>query len=522
LAGLACSSYTLAASAKVDLQVRNAYINKFTDGNSQYFVEFLYVVIQNNGPDDFNGTFSISASNGSRYGKEKFTGRINRGQSAVISVIGSPTSNPYSINVDSESEVVETKEGNNYFYFVRDEPQIIITPGWYGSNVNNSNDTLFVLPGEMIYSQFSLSEGNSKKDIVGIKYSMSSYNFSNDCQIYFGVQNRFGDNSDNATYSYEYENDQTTYPSSAKATFNWMANNSASAIDYFWLGDFSATNNKIVGEVKNIYLNVTVALTNLTNYYAGLMRSIKTIDRIRCDVNDDGVVDKADFDIMSEVVNEDIYNPCEPSKNLYKEKGLNYGAGIILFSRPDFASNCLLNIWLHDKNDPLVQGLGIGELMSNTQSRFAIEQTANSYSVVGNELVIDAPEADLYNVTAQKADGKLFQATGKMGESVQIPLNAKDIRVETVRLNNSETTTKLFAPKDQDKKLISVRSTYFSDQINISGTGKLTIVNLSGQTLFTGNLDGNELNIPTSNWSVGMYIAKAVSGGKIQTIKLVK
>jgi len=532
LAGLACSSYTLAASAKVDLQVRNAYINKFTDGNSQYFVEFLYVVIQNNGPDDFNGTFSISASNGSRYGKEKFTGRINHGQSAVISVIGSPTLDPYSIYVDCNGDVLETNEGNNYLYFVRDEPQLGIVGGWSGNDARYYNDTLLVLPGEYIYSQFSLTEYNQVKSIIGINYSIDSYDFTGNSTIDFGIQHYSENNFNNGTYSFRDKEYYYNYYSDnfLRTTFNWMANSNESALNYWWLGDFSGENTpSVVGEIKDIYISVNVALmcpgtVNTTNKYLSLTRSIKTIDRIRGDVNDDGVVDQADVDILVDVVTNNLYNPCQPTPNIYQEKGLNYGAGIVLFSRPDFVSNCLLNIWVHDKTDPLVQGLGIGEMMSETvpgSQNSSVQKVANSFEVSGENLKINAPGADLYNVTAQTLEGKTFQATGKMGESVQVPLDAKSIRVETVKIKQNLTAVASI----KNNINVSVYPNPITDYVNIKSADKgiVKVVTLNGQTIFSAELKSEEeLRISASSWANGIYFINVSSATGKKTVKIIK
>lgn len=515
LASLACSSYVSAAEAvttpKVDLQVNKVYFKEYTQENSDYSIKFLMVDIQNNGPDDFDGTFSVGISGGDSLFMQDFTGTIKAGEIIPLSVVGGPTSNTYSFYLDIKHKVSETNESNNYFSFVRDEPQIMITSGWSGLKVNDSEDTLFVLPGEMIYSQFCLQEANNKKDIIGIKYQASSYGFSDSCPINFDIQTRFEENPD-VTYSY--------YSGPTEAKFNWMANDSHSAIDYFWLGNFSSTNDKEVGKVKNIFLNTTVALANLTNYSTNITRSIKTIDRLRCDVNNDGVVDQKDLDIMNEVVNEDLYNPCISFKNIYKEDGINYGAGAILFSRPDFASNCLLNIWLHHKYDQLVQGLGIGKPMSDIQSRFAIEQTANSYSVSGKEMTINAPDATLYCVTAATANGKMFKVSGQIGERIILPDSTSNFTVETVKLKNQEISTKLFSPKGEESSLMSISQT--KNQLSISGSGKLTIFDLGGRQIFSGQSTGS-LDISTANWPSGIYVAKIVSvGGKTQTTKLIK
>lgn len=512
-----------AASAQVDLQVRNAYIYKFTDPNSDYQVEFLRVVVQNNGPDDFVGQFYISASDGSKRGSQDFVGVIKSRHTVDISVVGSPTLSPYSFFIDPEGKVEETDEGNNYFYFDRDEPQVAIIDSWTGLKLK-SQDTLYVLPGEYLYSQFSLTDFG-KESIIGIRYEIFSYNFVGESNLDFGVQIASDNNFHDGTYSYRgtnyYYDQGCNYP---KTTFSWMANSSEAAVDYWRLGNFSGENSVPVGEVRDIYLfaNVAVSLSDKTtaSSWLNLSRSIKTIDRIRGDVNDDGVVNQEDVNILVDVVTDNSYNPCIPSPGIYQERGLNYGAGIVLFSRPDLVSNCLLNIWVHDKNDPLVQGLGIGEMMS---SRFqsAIEKVANTFTMSGSELLISAPGADIYNVSAVQKDGQLFQKTGRMGEEIAIPDPDLRYSVETVRLNSSQAVTRLFAPTS-NKDLVVVRSTKIEDAVEVSGSGQVTIVNLGGQEMFSGRIQDENLTIPSAAWPAGMYVLTATSDKGRQAIKLVK
>jgi len=517
---------TSAYAAQVDLQVRNAYVYKFTDGNNPgYWVEFLRVVVQNNGPDDFVGEFSISASDGNKYGSQNFVGVIKSKRTADISVIGSPTKNPYRIFIDPDRVVAETNEDNNFFYFDRNEPQVAITESWTGIRAEET-DTLAVLPGEYFYSQFSLQEFGSKS-IIGIKYEMFGNGFTGNSTIDFGVQTTPSNDLYGGAYSsrdkdYYYLRDYS-YP---KTTFSWMANSPEAVLDYWWLGNFSGDNVPAsVGEVKDIYLFAEAAVLNsVTNktssIWMSLRRSIKTVDRIRGDVNDDGVVDQADVDILTDVEMNGLYNPCMYSAGLYQEKGMNYGAGCILFSSPDFVSNCLLNIWVHNPKDPVVQGLGIGEMMS---SRFqsAVQKVANSFSISGSELTIDAPEAEVFNVSAIQADGQLFQKTGRMGEKIVVPDPELKYSVETLRLKNSTAITKLFLATVQ-KDLVTVRSTKINDRVEISGSGLVTIVNLKGQEMFSGNLQDESLEVASSHWSAGVYILKASSKEGVQTMKLIK
>lgn len=525
---MAYSSYAL-AQTKVDLQIRNVCVERFSDGNSQYSVEFLCAVVQNNGPDDFDGTFSVSASAADKsvYAEQEFTGKINQGETVTICVIGSPATDCYDLHVDCGKSVSETNEDNNYFYFLRGNPQVGIISGWRDGDLGH-NDTLRVLPGEFFYSQFSLQDFNNAKSIIGVNYSIFSFDFghANSPLINFGIQSEA--DLSNGTYSfkdkdYYYNNQGKNYP---ETSFTWMADNSDDALSYLWLGNFSGENtSSVVGEVKDIYINADVALmyqgaTNTTSRSISFTRSIKTIDRVRGDVNDDGVVDQTDIDILTEVVAENLYNPCIPTSNIYQEHGINYGAGIVLFSRPDFVSNCLLNIWIHDKTDPLVQGFGIGELMS-ARYQPAVEKVSNSFSINGSKLAINAPGADLYNVAGQTAEGKAFQVTGKIGEQIVIPEGLKRISVETVKIRQNATSI-----TSSQKTDISVYPNLVTDYVTIKSDGKeaasVKIIDLGGKIIFSSKLQGEELKVDASNWTEGIYLVNLVTNSGKKTVKIIK
>ncbi len=539
LAGLICSSFASAATKtpKVDLKPRNAHIETSVDPNSGHNVSFLYVSVQNSGPNDFNGAFTITASNGNSPRKQTFTGEINAGGVAVISIVGSQTSDPYSIFIDSDDNVKETNEDNNYLLFNRDEAQIGIMSGWSILDVQESNDTLYVLPGEYFYSQFNLNEFNGAKSIIGIDYSIYSYNFADDTDIDFDIQRFSENNYSDGSYSYKgipYYRNYYHDSHLSKTTFTWMANNTTSALNYWWLGSFSGENSSpVVGEVKSIFMNVNVALSTYattaisatSSRSIGLSRMLKTVDRIRCDVNGDGIVDQSDLDIMMEVVSNGLYNPCQPTPNIYTESGLNYGAGIILFNMPDFVSNCLLNIWLHDQNDPLVQGLGIGKLMSDrysNKSQIAVKKVKNTFSVSDTELTIDAPEATLYNVTAVDNNGGIFQKTGKIGEKINITDPTLTYNVETVKLVGSSTTA--INEVLSTNLPASVYHNLATSELMVKGSGTVNVYNLSGQNICSSKLISDEqLNISTSNWSNGVYLVQVISKtGKTKTTKIMK
>ncbi|MFZ4631996.1 MAG: T9SS type A sorting domain-containing protein [Patescibacteria group bacterium] len=532
---LVCASFALVtyvSAAKVDLQPRNVFLVTAADQIISNLDAGLYVNVQNNGPEDFQGAFMITYDGGfpSSVDSIRCSITINSGEFKPIRL--SSSENVASITLDSKNEVSETNKVNNKFYLGVDDTQVRIISSWNGLIAQDYYPTLFVLPNEYFYQQFSLSElsvkrqKNNQKSIIGFDFDSYAYDFSREQSYYSSVQAFW---PDSAYQDYNLQGGKYYFKTSTSENYNsscqWMANASANAINYFWLNSFQGeARGMAVGSEAKVYLNVKIALSGLGLSYDNLFKTIKVIDRIRGDVNDDGVVDQTDLDILRDVLDNGLYNPCLSLKNMYSERGMNYGAGIVIFTMPDFISNCLINIWLNDKNDPLVQGLGIGELMSKTApglSTTPVYGVKNSFSISGEDLSINAPGANLYNVTAQKADGKLFQVTGKIGEQIKLPIGVKNVRVETVKVKQS--LTNLTSPKNNLS--VSVYPTKVLDYVNVkySGNGKVQVVGLTGQIIFSSPLKSSEeLRIETSSWANGVYVINVISEAGTKSTKIIK
>ncbi len=522
------SCFSAASTAKVDLQPRDVFYATLADqGQNGGLQPGFYVNIQNNGPEDFQGKFKIAYSYDGMQGQESFvtfSGSIRSG--SYMSARLSPEESIYFVKIDSENEVNEENETNNNSYLEVGDSQVRIISSWTGVIAEDYYPIMYVLPNEYFFQQFSLSELSSQKiadaegSIIGFSYSSNAFDFPGSEQYYSDVQSHWPEgtyvdgNLIGGKYSFYLNPEVDKYHASCK----WMANSSSAAIKYFWLGSFQGTTKGMaIGSEAKIFINAEIALRDLTRKSDGLSKTIKVIDRIRGDVNDDGVVDQKDLSILTDVVDNGLYNPCMTYRNMYQERGINYGAGIIMFENPDFLSNCLFNIWINDKNDPLVQGLGIGELMSKTaQNNYdsPVYGVKNSFSVSDDNLIINAPEADLYNVTAQ-VEGKLFQSTGKITEKVKLPINATNVRVETVKVRQN--LTALTTPKNDLDVLIY--PTKISDYCNVKylGNGKVQVINLAGQILFSAPLKSNEeLRIETGSWLNGVYLVNITSAsGKV-------
>lgn len=529
LASLACSNYVMAA--RVDLEPRNVY---FVDENDTVYNQQvgLYVCVYNYGPDSFQGSFSIDLydENGGVTRLSDIGSSIAAGKFSTFKVSLLKSYNH--LVIDPENAVHEIIESNNTFYFEENKPQIKITVPW-SETIPQTSYTWYVLPNESFMETFSLIDLNKQFSIIGVNSTLLAYDFpltDDNSRFKAGFPYvQLGPGSyDGGTYYTETNNDSGFLENPIKASFQWMANSSASVVNQFWLGAYLGTTKEMpVGSLAIVTLNVSAALTNnRSSSYDHLVRKIEVIDRIRGDVNDDGVVDERDLKILNDVVINGTYNPWVSRKNIYVKEGLNYGAGIILFSTPDFVSNCLLNIWIHAQNDPLVQGLGIGKLMSDTTLRTksgSIKSIPNTFSISKDELAIFAPEANLYNVTANLKSGKLFQATGKMGEKIIVPSDAKNLRVETVKLQGDLAT---LSPSLSSKTAVSVYPNPFTDYINVKGLDGETIrvVNMNGQVIYSiVSNNENELRINTDSWPKGIYLVNLISkSGNVKIFKIIK
>lgn len=504
---------------EVDLQIQRAYVQNFY-GDGGYQVDFLYVDIQNNGPDDFEGSFDISASHGNPAGLATFSGKISAFGMATVSVIGSPKDVAYSLYLDPDNRIQERNEDNNYLYYKASEPQVRIMSG--GLIAQDVFDTLYVTPGEFYGADFYVQDLNEHNSMIGAEFSMVTYDFID--HLGFSTTVSYIHNfMDGYTCSVKRFDDPYSPRKEIKITL--LANSSEYASRAYWMSDFWGYGENQIGKIGNVYIYAKFALTNLQNGYDNVRKTIKVIDAIRCDINGDGVVDSDDLDMLSEVVDGNLFNSWDGRKNRYTKKGINYGAGRILFSQPDFLSVALLHIWLNNPNDPLVQGLGIGELMSTTMpgsSASSVKPIDNTFTVESGKVKINAPEADVYNVTAQDADGKMIQRTGRVGEEISLPVDAQNIRVETVKIKNG--TTGLFSATQTGPK-VSVYPNPVTDYVNISSPeyGRLSIMNLNGQEIYSQPINANEtLNLSASDWAKGIYLIKIATATGQSTVKVVK
>jgi len=393
-----------------------------------------------------------------------------------------------------------------------------------------SPDTLFVLPGEAWFLQHGVGSTNSESEIISLR-----------ANLFVGELNQFGDHEIWWQTHEMGRPDWQLYDGSVylsedyyRHQYNWLANTSSSGLNFLYLVNLSATNNLPVGQVVNYYLNVEIGTQKFQSFYPCLTRTLLSIDGIRGDVNADGTVDENDVEALA------YYSSSLEFYGRYSQ-GFNYGRGMILFNCPDIISTALVNIWVHNPNDLLVQGLEIGELMSGRLTNSV--QLASISSALNGEKLTVYTDGNVVNITTIMPDGKLWQKTeivtnGQL--TVDVPDEKLNYKIEAVKLEGLTLTSV------QDLKNMNAVPTEFSLSQNypnpfnpsttisfslpVSANVDLKVYNVAGQvikTLMAGQLnagshqiqwDGTDVN--GNNAPSGVYFYKLQAGEFNQTCRM--
>jgi len=397
-----------------------------------------------------------------------------------------------------------------------------------------SPDTLYVLPGESWFLQHGV-ESISKTDnkIIALRAIVYNQELSRfDGLEYYWQTKEFG-GPDGILYDGTVFLEKNYY----SHRYTWLANSSDSGLDFLYLFNVYATNNLPVGEMAGYSLYVEIGTQQLQSYYLSLTRTITSIDGIRGDVNDDGVVDKQeDVELLASYVLSSL-----DYRTRYTKKGINYGRGAVLFSQPDLISAALINIWVNNSSDPLVQGLGIGELMSKRPGNSPIIVTDVSSEISGRVLNIRSVTGNVFNVTARLEDGSFWQETKIANDgslSVEMPEKVLDYKVEAVKFDQLSTTGVKSLKEVSIPNNFSLNQNYpnpFNPTTTISyslpTTSYVTLIvyNLTGQEVTTlvnkeETAGSYEVQFSASNLPSGIYFYKLHAGefSQVRRMQLVK
>lgn len=394
-----------------------------------------------------------------------------------------------------------------------------------------SPDTLFILPGERWFAQYGVRSITAPPDnkmiaLQCIFYNQPLFRFK-DLNIDWQTK-EFG-GPDWSLYGGTVFLEKTYY----YHRYTWLSNSSANGLDWLWLFYVSAVNELPVGEAVNYSLFAEIGTQKLERYYLSLQKYLISIDGIRGDVNGDEIVDKIDVGLLVS------YLPSITYEGRYTASGLNYGRGIILFSEPDLVSTALINIWVNNASDPLVQELGIGELMSKRPGNSPIIAADVTSQIVGRTLNIQSATGNVFNVTARLEDGSFWQETkiANSGSlSVEMPEKFLGYKVEAVNFEGlrSVTAVEELSKTDKIPSGFSLYQNYpnpFNPTTTISyslpkpSQVKLTVYNLAGQEVTTlvdeqKSVGQHEVNFNASHLSSGIYFYNLQAGEHSQTRRM--
>lgn len=377
----------------------------------------------------------------------------------------------------------------------------------------SASDTSYLLPGEYFYCQARIYEAQAQESILALSANLF-YDLLPIGDVSTNWQNWYGDTiyggTINLKQNYAIGMDEYT----------WMSNSSSNLLNHFWLFSINAKYNLKVGDGGGVTVQVQIVTPGYTGpYYLSKTINITGTDRLRGDITGDGIVDKKDLKYLVEKY--DYYTPYKvignpQANNVYTKKGNNLGAGAILFDYPELISTTLLNIWINDPNDPLVQGLGIGNPMSSTVNNNKIEKMLANAELIGNTLTINAPGANIVSVRSTLKSGRIETQTLYIENGtteVTLSDSVIDYKIEAVKLDGLEdraTDVKRLFGKEKNQMGFSVYPNPATDRANIkfadNNQHQIQIFDITGKEIFSLKGAGSLTWNPRQK---GLYIVKS-------------
>lgn len=279
-------------------------------------------------------------------------------------------------------------------------------------------DTFYLLPGEYWQTQFGVESSTPMLAVDAIVYSQE-----------LSLQMNY------TSFSYSSSDSLNTwhvasYPS--HWVLKWIPNYSTASTQTLWLGSLNGT--------SNIPINHTISFSIFGNagYAGGIYdnfishKFLSGINGVRGDVNRDGVIDVNDINLLLPYGNGHHWYF---NLNKYTNIGVNMGLGSVLFSYPDLVSTSLINIWIHNPYDPMVQGLGIGDLFSSNRQ---VAKMPATFQQSGNTLIVQT-QGNIVSVIGE-LNGQPWQKTYTSTNNIVVPSGLIIKAVDAVKVPNSVVT----------------------------------------------------------------------------------
>ena len=389
----------------------------------------------------------------------------------------------------------------------------------------NQPDTLFVLPGEFWAIQHGIQSVNNY-DFYAIEAYTDLWQYREKSlpgSFYFHMNGQYAFEKDTSgTFSYGvYDQDGTYW-----AKLRWLPNYSSAAQAWLYLWVIEGCSGLEVGESARAYVFGMAGDSAGTRSSDAKYQYLIGIDGICGDINQDGTVNEDDVTIglngLDNMSMLDWYGR-------FTNTGINYGLGRVFFSQPDITSLAMINIWIHDHNDPAVKDLGIGELMSVrskkiTPASYKKTLTDNNLNVVTQAFAVMVttvlPNGEIWSQSAPVKDGQINFNIPDPGleyrvEAISLPASITDIDRELeipTEFNLGQNYPNPFNP-----------STIISFSLPQSGNALLKVYNLLGQVvaiLVDEELTAgyHNINFDASRLAAGVYIY-TLEAGQFHTTK---
>jgi len=315
--------------------------------------------------------------------------------------------------------------------------------------------------------------------------------------------------------------------------YTWVADSVSVGLDFLWLFYFSATNNMAVGDSCQHFLNVVVVNEDTTEHNMFKMNILKCIDGVRGDVDGSGTVDEEDVRTLA------VYDIEYREGNFttrYTNGGINLGRGAILFGHPCLFDIYLLNLYVKNSENPLLEKWGIGRLMSGRNNSLLAVPFDSSSS--GNILSI-VSEGNMCQVSAIFSDNVLVETKMDNNGNFIFEFPEKPLRyvVESVNLDGVTTTDvenfsgeKIAKPQsfqlDQNYPNPFNPETQISYSLAKAGHVKLAVYNVLGQKVADlvdefKAANNYKMNFDASNLTSGIYFYRLEVDGLSKTMKMV-
>ncbi|MCX6798046.1 MAG: T9SS type A sorting domain-containing protein [Candidatus Falkowbacteria bacterium] len=311
-----------------------------------------------------------------------------------------------------------------------------------GSPLAPFQDTIFLVPGQYFNLQYAFKEIHDWKKIIQFVLTANYSGFActpgvaqPDDYYWFHWQSS---SLWSSPQGYCYGGNYCCQYGTDNSSFGWSSTYTQLKGAYLGLFEGIACGLNI-GQTYKFTLNLEITESGPGGYgniyHKTLTQYFKIVDGVRGDANGDSQVTEEDQLILIDGINGGLTNLWQNYAGNYSATGLNYYRCHMLRTYPTLMDACYQNVWVWDPFEPLVQGLGIGELLSLDSCSVADCILANLFgkstpsskeaklSKLINDWLVSVypnPFVDKISIHAPPGKIEIFDATGRQVKSDMI------------------------------------------------------------------------------------------------------